>query len=117
MARKAERKRYYQPIWEKLKAEWEKARSNGTSSKGVSIWVEVPSAQVKRFYKAVTKEKDLENNWPPKQFLKMRTTIESDNGSVAIMKFSLRTYRTGALMTKALSAPLDKLSQQESQDG
>lgn len=103
MARKADRKRYYQPIWERLKKEWETARDSGNSRKGVHILVEVPSSHARRFYKAVIKEKNLDVAWEPKKFLKLRSDIVRDDGAVAVLRFSLRTYRTGALMSAALS--------------
>lgn len=115
MARKADRKRYYQPIWERLKSEWELARNEGRSNKGAYILVEVPSSQTRRFYKAISKEKDLDVNWPPKQFLKLRTSVVKDDGAVAVIRFSLRTYRTGNLMSAAL-AKLDAQKAQTEQE-
>lgn len=101
MSRKKERKRLYQPIWEALRKDWEeKFEKIGGQAIGV-VRVEVPTLLVKRFAKAVTKEKDMDN-WSVKQFLKMETRVLKEEKDFTELQFRLLQYRTGQLIARAV---------------
>lgn len=101
MSRKKERKRLYQPIWEALRKDWEeKFTKIGGQAIGV-VRVEVPTLLVKRFAKAVTKEKDMDN-WSVKQFLKMETRVLKEEKDFTELQFRLLQYRTGQLIARAV---------------
>lgn len=101
MSRKKERKRLYQPIWEALRKDWEeKFEKIGGQAIGV-VRVEVPTLLVKRFAKAVTKEKDMDN-WSVKQFLKMETRLIKEEKDFTELQFRLLQYRTGQLIARAV---------------
>jgi len=101
VSRKKERKRLYQPIWEALRKDWEEKFAKIGGQAIGEVRVEVPTLLVKRFAKAVTKEKDMDN-WNIKHFLKMETRLLKEDKDFTELQFRLRQYRTGQLIARAV---------------
>jgi len=81
----------YAPLWERVKAAYPG-----------EVSITCPPDLAARIQKAVTKEKDLDTEWPSKRYLKLTTKPYELEGRECGLTFKLVIYRERELATELI---------------